>query len=142
MDRKLIILFLISIFCLGMKSNEFKFELEISGMAQAKGNLMIAIFKDAATFPEEKSAVHKLVFPVTKKSVVLDLSKYVKLNEKFAIALFHDENGNKKLDKNLFGVPTERYGFSNNARGTFGPPSFSESAINLKGSERHQITLK
>ena len=27
---------------------------------------------------------------------------------------FVDSNGNKKLDKNFFGIPKEQYGFSNN----------------------------
>jgi len=40
---------------------------------------------------------------------------------KYAIILFHDENGNGKLDKNALGVPTEPYGFSNNVQGFLGP---------------------
>lgn len=43
----------------------------------------------------------------------------------YAIKLFHDRNDNGTLDTNLFGVPTEPYGFSNNARRRFGPPPFA-----------------
>jgi len=42
----------------------------------------------------------------------------------YAIALFHDENGNGRIDTR-FGIPTEGVGFSNNPRMWFGPPSFS-----------------
>ena len=34
----------------------------------------------------------------------------------YAIAVFHDENANGKLDKNFLGIPCEGYGASNNVR--------------------------
>jgi Uncharacterized protein conserved in bacteria (DUF2141) len=40
-----------------------------------------------------------------------------------------DENGNGVLDKNFFGVPVEGYGFSNDARGSMGPPAFEKAAF-------------
>ena len=49
----------------------------------------------------------------------------------YAIKVFHDENGNNKLDKNLLGAPEEAYGFSNNARATFGPPDYKKAAFRL-----------
>ena len=39
----------------------------------------------------------------------------------YAVALFQDENGNDNLDTTAFGAPTEKYGFSNDARGVMGP---------------------
>ena len=53
----------------------------------------------------------------------------------YSIKVFHDENGNSKLDKDFLGVPTERYGFSNNARGQFGPPPFARAAFTLNSSQ-------
>jgi len=55
---------------------------------------------------------------------------------RYAAIVFHDENGNGRLDKNFWGVPTEPYGFSNDARGTLGPPSFADSAIELGDEDR------
>ena len=43
----------------------------------------------------------------------------------YAIAVYQDENMDKKLNTNLFGAPTEGYGFSNNKYGMFGPPDFA-----------------
>ena len=51
------------------------------------------------------------------------------LPEQFAIAAYHDENGDGELNRNRLGIPTERYGFSNNARGLTGPPSFQEAML-------------
>ncbi|MCX5903988.1 MAG: DUF2141 domain-containing protein [Proteobacteria bacterium] len=44
---------------------------------------------------------------------------------RYCIKAFHDENGNSRLDTNFAGMPVELYGFSNNARGRFGPPLLS-----------------
>ena len=61
----------------------------------------------------------------------------------YAISVFFDENSSGLLDTNLVGMPDERYGFSNNARGIFGPPSFTEANF-VVGSEDiiQVITLK
>ena len=59
----------------------------------------------------------------------------------YSIKVFHDENGNSKLDKDFLGVPTERYGFSNNARGQFGPPPFQRAAFTLSAPQM-TITLE
>jgi uncharacterized protein (DUF2141 family) len=46
---------------------------------------------------------------------------------KYASKYFHDQNKNLTLDSNWIGIPTEGYGFSNNAAGTFGPPPFEKT---------------
>ena len=42
------------------------------------------------------------------------------------VALYHDANGNGKMDRNAMGIPSEAYAFSNNALGMMGPPSFDQ----------------
>jgi uncharacterized protein (DUF2141 family) len=59
---------------------------------------------------------------------------------RYAIILFHDENGNGRLDKNFWGVPTEPYGFSNDAGGFLGPPKFDDAAIMLDGNDKAVVT--
>lgn len=53
----------------------------------------------------------------------------------YNIKAFHDENGNNKLDTNFWGIPTESYGFSNNADGQFGPPPFSKTTFTINSPE-------
>lgn len=60
----------------------------------------------------------------------------------YAVSVFHDENGNGVMDKNAIGLPMERYGFSRDARGTMGPPSFADAAINLQADTTIRIVLK
>jgi uncharacterized protein (DUF2141 family) len=50
---------------------------------------------------------------------------------KYAIQYYHDENLNDKLDMNLFKIPTEGYGFSNDAYSMFGPKSFDQWLVNV-----------
>lgn len=51
----------------------------------------------------------------------------------YAMAVIHDENMNGKLDTNSVGIPTEGYGFSNDARGVVGGPSFSAASFRYNG---------
>jgi uncharacterized protein (DUF2141 family) len=53
---------------------------------------------------------------------------------KYAVSVFHDENDNKKLDSNFFGIPVEGIGFSQNASARFGPPDFDSAAFNVNDS--------
>jgi uncharacterized protein (DUF2141 family) len=54
---------------------------------------------------------------------------------RYVLKSFADENGNGRLDANLVGVPIERYGFSNDARGRMGPPSFDAAAVPLEAAD-------
>lgn len=49
----------------------------------------------------------------------------------YAVSVHHDENGNKEFDTNAMGIPSEDYGFSNNARGMFGPAKFQDAAFQV-----------
>lgn len=57
----------------------------------------------------------------------------------YAIRYFHDENSNDKLDTNWLGLPTEGYGFSNNATATFGVPDFEEWIFKLDSDIRIKL---
>ncbi|KRO33920.1 MAG: hypothetical protein ABS21_00690 [SAR86 cluster bacterium BACL1 MAG-121105-bin34] len=60
----------------------------------------------------------------------------------YAIALFIDLNGNKKIDKNFLGIPKEQYGFSNNAMGTLSAPTFEQAQFTVAGVTVQNINLK
>ena len=49
----------------------------------------------------------------------------------YAVSSFYDKNGNGKLDTNFMGIPKEPYQFSNNSKGTFGPPKFEQAKFNI-----------
>ena len=50
----------------------------------------------------------------------------------YVVRMFHDENNNKKMDTNAFGMPSEGYGFSNEAVGNMGPPKYKDMIVLIK----------
>lgn len=61
---------------------------------------------------------------------------------KYSFKYFHDENKNNKLDTYWIGAPKEGYGFSNNAKGNFGPPDFEDTIFELLKSTTIECTPK
>jgi uncharacterized protein (DUF2141 family) len=55
---------------------------------------------------------------------------------RYAVIVFHDENDNGRLDENSWGVPTEGYGFSNDAEGFLGSPSFDAAGVTLDRADK------
>jgi uncharacterized protein (DUF2141 family) len=53
----------------------------------------------------------------------------------YAVSVWHDKNANGKCGKYFIGWPSEDYGFSNNARGRYGPPSFKKSGFHYSGKD-------
>ena len=49
--------------------------------------------------------------------------------------MIYDENMNGKLDTNWLGIPTEGYGFSNDAKAMLGPPSLSAASFTYDGQD-------
>ena len=49
---------------------------------------------------------------------------------RYAIAVYHDVNGNGRLDRSAIGFPSEPYGFSNDV-GRTSIPSFSGALIEV-----------
>jgi len=61
----------------------------------------------------------------------------------YAVKVFHDENANGELDTNFVGFPKEGFGFSNDAMGQFGPPTFEQAAFSMQDKTlRIEITAK
>jgi uncharacterized protein (DUF2141 family) len=51
----------------------------------------------------------------------------------YAISAFHDENGNRRLDTNFLGIPTEDWCTSRDASGFLGPPRFTDAKFRYLG---------
>ena len=97
--------------------------IEFDGLANNKGEVLAGLYNEAKKFPQENQALRNLKGKPTNKKCT------IKTNElpfgDYALAVMHDENKSGNMDYNLIGLPTEKYGFSNNKRpGLFGPPNF------------------
>lgn len=110
----------------------------VENINNTSGAIHIALFTDSADFPNPSSKVGGIVLKTEQPSVT---GRFSDLPEKdYAIAVFHDVNGNNKLDKNFFGIPKEPYGFSGNAAG-IGVPNFNEATSYIK-EEDLNIVIK
>ncbi|MCK5876354.1 MAG: DUF2141 domain-containing protein [Candidatus Marithrix sp.] len=100
------------------------------------GKVKIGIY-DSTGFPIIGKEIVGVDLLVTKTSIT-HIFKEIPIGQ-YGIAVFQDKNNDGKLNKNLFGVPTELYGFSKNIYGIFGPPDFGDISFVVK--EKDVISL-
>lgn len=110
----------------------------VENLKNQKGQVIIAVFaskEDYLKKPIGEAAV-EIGDDLTGETEFTDLPAGT-----YAVAAYHDKNGNGDLDTFLV-VPREDYGFSNNARSPFGPPSFKSAALELADAEDLHITIR
>lgn len=120
--------------------NTVELKIDFKGIETDSGTVRIGVYTKDTPFPVYKKQYKALIVPVKGKSAqgVIRLPA----GEKYAIAAYHDKNSNEKMDKNMFGVPEELYGFSRDARATFSAPSFDEAAFVLDKPMQISIQLR
>lgn len=115
--------------------------INITGLHSNKGHVLISLFKDGNGYPDEAAkAIRTAKVSITNKSTVISFSGIPSGN--YAIAILHDENDDEKMNTNFLGIPKEGYGFSNNAIGTFGPPSFSKASFQYAANQGKVIHIR
>jgi uncharacterized protein (DUF2141 family) len=101
--------------------------IRIDDVKTAQGQMMVALYDSAAGFL--KRGVKTGAAPAVAGSTTV-VFKDVPAGD-YGIALYHDANGNGKMDRNALGLPVEDYAFSNNALGNMGPPSFEQAKVSV-----------
>ncbi|BEP67346.1 MULTISPECIES: DUF2141 domain-containing protein [Variovorax] len=113
--------------------------LRIADGPAAGATLYVALYNDAASYAESKALASQTA-PLREgkaRFVFTDLAP-----GRYALRVFADENGNGKLDTNLVGMPIERYGFSNDAKGNRGAPDFEAAALRIDADAQAVIHLR
>lgn len=105
---------------------EAELTISVVGVERDEGFVRIAVFNGAEAFTDNPV----MAAVVTPREGLAEWSARVPYGT-YAVAVVHDRDGNGKLNTNLLGMPRERYGFSNDARGTFGPPSFDDASFSV-----------
>ncbi len=102
-------------------------EVTVTGVRSAAGHVLVAVC-DQDTFLKEtcryRGSAASAPGAVTVRVTGVPPGTY-------AVQAYQDENDNRKIDRSLFGVPTEGIGFSNDAPMRFGPPSFNDAATTV-----------
>jgi uncharacterized protein (DUF2141 family) len=113
----------------------------VTGFQREKGQALVALFLGARGWPDDQSlAFGRAVLPIRSGQAFATFEDVPA--GPFAVAAFHDENLDRALDTGLFGRPSEDYGFSHDARDTFGPPGFDAARLDLAAGETKQVTIR
>jgi uncharacterized protein (DUF2141 family) len=105
----------------------------VLNIKNSTGTVACALFDSAQGFPGEylRMATNVMVIKVRHSQARCTFEEIPP--GAYAIGVIHDENMNGILDTNMIGVPKEGYGFSNDASGTLGPPSFDAASFPYDG---------
>jgi len=102
---------------------QFTLTIEIGGLQNNDGQVLLEFSNEKGE--KIKGIAQKIVD--NQCIMVVDSLK----PGKYAFKYFHDMNRNGKLDVKWMGIPKEGYGFSNNAKGSFGPPSLEKTIFSV-----------
>ena len=103
----------------------------VEGLRNDKGMVRCGLYKSAVGFREPGKEFKGEAVPISSgkaNCVFNDVPP-----GSYAVALFHAENGETQLETGMFGKPKQGYGFSRDAKGSFGPPSFDAAAYKYPG---------
>ncbi len=96
----------------------------VDNLKPAQGYLMIGVYAGKAAYDTEARVRSERVAVTAGQMDVVVAGLPA---GDYGLKLFHDVNGNTRLDSNLLGIPTEPVAFSNNARGAFSPASWTDA---------------
>ncbi|MBC8884551.1 DUF2141 domain-containing protein [Flavobacterium piscinae] len=114
-----------------------KLTVNIKGLKNNKGQVVVGLYQG------EKNFLRKVYFgkvvSISNKEAVVEFDHLP--SGEFAISLFHDENGNGKLETGWFGIPKEDYACSNGAKGFMGPPKYSDAKFTINQNKTINIKI-
>jgi uncharacterized protein (DUF2141 family) len=113
--------------CLSLKAAAATVEVHVTGVDAGKGSVKVAVC-DQARFL--KQCLYSGSAPARGGDNTIAVRDVPPGS--WAVLAYQDANGNGELDRNFIGIPSENYGFSRDARGKFGPPSFEDAVITVR----------
>ena len=135
MKNKIYLLLALLLF-LGTSAIGETLTINISGIEQDRGLIHVGVFSESKEFPDGMQTEGVTVNSDEEVTIVtLEVRP-----ASYAIAIFQDSNANNVLDKNLLGIPKEKYGFS--GKNVFGQPSFEDAMIVVNGDQTILIEIK
>lgn len=118
-------------------SNAAELVVRISGLGEPLGQVGCSLFAGAAGFPMDNTAARNLWLPAAAKGVTCRFNDVPEGT--YAVSIGHDLNGNKRVDTNFIGMPTEQWGVSNNARPTLRAPRFDEASFKVAADAKEVV---
>ena len=114
--------------------------IHLTKLRTAKGRVGCTLYDSPRGFPADASAARQRRWCAIDRDrsdcAFASVEKGI-----YAVACFHDENANGKLDTGVFGIPREGTVVSNEAKGSFGPPKWDAAKFQFSGTPA-QLTLR
>ena len=104
----------------------------ITGMEETEGDIRLSLYDSEEAFDQGGEAAERRMQPVTGDEVTMVIDDIPAGH--YAVKLYHDADSDGVLDSNMMGMPTERYGFSNN-KGRIGPSPWAEAVFEVSKDE-------
>lgn len=104
---------------------------QVRGAASDAGSVGCSLFSSAQGFPMDSRSARQLWVPVAQGSALCRFEDVAPGT--YAISVGHDLNGNRRVDTNFLGIPTEGWGVSNNVVPSLRAPRFEEAAFKVEG---------
>ena len=120
-------------------SSQNKLTVQVVGVSSDSGHIMVAVYDKADGFLKKGKALMGVRAKAVSGTTELQINDLPE--GQYALAIYHDENGNGELDTNWLGIPKEPIGFSNSKMKAFGPPGFKDCAFLFKTDKQIQISL-
>lgn len=111
-------------------------DVRVHGVRSDQGNIMFVLYGDNPDdFLVKGKRILKQRIPAKRGTVAFCvIAPKVGV---YAAAVYHDENGNGKFDKNSMGLPSEGGGFSNNPSLFLFTPSHKQTAFHVPNGLAH-----
>lgn len=119
--------------------SQHQLSVNVTGVKTSDGNVNVAIYDTSEGFLKFDKVYMSNSATAEKGTTQLTIANLP--DGEYALAVFHDKNGNNELDTNFIGIPKEPIGFSNAKMKMFGPPCFEECAFQVKGNIKIQVVL-
>jgi uncharacterized protein (DUF2141 family) len=128
-----------ALFCAALPATAADLAVDVVDVKDAEGSVRIAVYGESDPWlAKPLKATNVKAAPGTVRASFHDLPE-----GDYAVVIYHDRNGNRKLDTNFLGMPKEPWGFSNDATGRMGPPDFKDARFTVPaGGTRITIHLQ
>ena len=110
----------------------FSMQITVQSVREATGTITVDVHDDdPAKFLKSGGKLARIRVPAVKGETHFCI--VVPHAGIYALAIYHDRNGNTKLDKTWIGLPGEPFGLSNNPPKRLAMPKHKDSAFEVKG---------
>lgn len=125
-----------------LPTDQNRLQITVTGIHSAKGAITLMLYGDRdEDFLKKGMRLSRIRAPAQKGAITICMP--VPVPGSYAISLYHDEDGNKKLTKNFLGVPIEGYGFSRDAEISYRLPELDETVFTvMPGDTQIRITMR